>query len=100
MFIVQISSMFLVIASALADPVSFDNIYDNSSGSLATVACSDGPNGLLSRFPTFGSLPSFPNIGGAQAVAGHGSPNCGSCWQLTFNGKSINGAPDAYHLFS
>jgi Cerato-platanin len=91
-FAAQACTLFLLVASALADTVSFDNTYDNSAGSLATVACSDGANGLLSRFPTFGTLPTFPNIGGAQAVVAHGSPNCGTCWQLSFNGVSINGA--------
>ena len=41
-------------------------------------------------FTTFGSLPTFSNIGGAGAVAGWNSPNCGSCWKLTYNGTSIN----------
>ena len=41
-------------------------------------------------FPTFGSLPNFPFIGGAAAVAGFNSPECGSCWELTYNGTSIN----------
>lgn len=41
-------------------------------------------------FTTFGSLPDFPNIGGASAVEGFNSANCGTCWQLTFNGTSIN----------
>lgn len=70
--------------------VSFDNTYDNASGSLNTVACSDGPNGLVNKFPTFGSLPSFPNIGGAQVISGFGSANCGTCWKLEFEGNSIN----------
>ncbi|KAF8483237.1 Cerato-platanin [Gautieria morchelliformis] len=83
-------TLVLVAASALADTVAFDNTYDNAGGSLATVACSDGANGLLSRFPTFGSLPTFPNIGSAEVVVAHGSPNCGTCWQLAFNGKTIN----------
>ncbi|KAF8527715.1 Cerato-platanin, partial [Gautieria morchelliformis] len=77
-------------SDALADTVSFDTTYDNAEGSLATVACSDGANGLLSRFPTFGSLPTFPNIGSAEAIVAHGSPNCGTCWQLAFNGTTIN----------
>ncbi|KAH9033993.1 immunomodulatory protein [Lactarius deliciosus] len=59
--------------------------------SLSTVACSDGANGLLTKnFTTFGSLPSFPNIGAAQAVGGWNSPACGSCWTISFGGKSIN----------
>lgn len=91
-FTTQLFSLLLVAASALAITVSYDPTYDNSAGSMATVACSDGANGLLSRFPTFGSVPIFPNIGGAEAVVAHGSPNCGTCWQLTFNGNTINGA--------
>lgn len=71
--------------------VSWDSAYDDSGASLATVACSDGTNGLLTKgFTTFGSLKNFPNIGGAPAVGGWNSASCGTCWKLTFNGKSIN----------
>ncbi len=71
--------------------VSWDSTYDEAGASLATVACSDGANGLLTKgFTTFGSLPHFPSIGGAPAVGGWNSAACGTCWQLTFNGKSIN----------
>ena len=87
-------------ASAFAVTVSYDQTYDNASGSLDTVACSDGPNGLETKgYTTFGSLPHFPNIGGAAAVAGWNSPQCGTCWQLTYNGKSIlapEPGPDGY----
>ena len=56
----------------------------------------------------FGDLPHFPYIGGAQAVTGmlrrsealqlahlwmrigYNSPNCGSCWQLTYKDNTIN----------
>ncbi len=79
-----------IVSSAFAVTVSYDETYDKSSGSLTTVACSDGPNGLITKgFSTFGSLPHFPNIGGAAAVAGWNSAQCGTCWQLTYNGKSI-----------
>ena len=65
--------------------VSYDTAYDNSGTSLSSVACSDGPNGLLTRgFTTFGSLPKFPFIGGAPAVTGWNSPGCGTCWELTY----------------
>ena len=40
-------------------------------------------------FTTFGSLPT-KFIGGAAAISGWGSAECGSCWTLTYNGKSIN----------
>ena len=79
------------IDAAVTETVSFDQTYDQASNSLAIVACSNGANGLLTKgFTTFGSLPTFPNIGGSFAVAGFNSPNCGTCWNLSFNGTSIN----------
>ncbi|KAF8482072.1 eliciting plant response-like protein, partial [Russula ochroleuca] len=69
----------------------FDPTYDNKNGSLNTVACSNGANGLVGRFPTFGDIPTFPFIGGAFDVVWN-SPNCGGCWNLTnpATGVSIN----------
>jgi hypothetical protein len=69
----------------------FDPTYDNKFGSMNTVACSNGANGLSARFPTFGDVPSFPFIGGAFDVVWN-SPNCGGCWTLTnpATGTSIN----------
>ena len=70
----------------------YDNTYDNGHNSLNIVACSNGPNGLLTKgFTTFDSLPSFPRIGGAMAVTGWNSPKCGSCWALSYKGNTING---------
>ncbi|KAI9059749.1 immunomodulatory protein [Trametes sanguinea] len=86
-----IATLALFAPSALGLTVSYDETYDNSGASLATVACSDGTNGLLTKgFSTFGSLPHFPNIGGAAVIPGWNSDQCGTCWQLTYNGKSIN----------
>ncbi|PCH38039.1 Epl1 protein [Wolfiporia cocos MD-104 SS10] len=70
--------------------VSYDQTYDNASGSMDTVSCSDGPNGLDPPYSTFGSLPDFPYIGGAAAVSGWGSAECGTCWQLTYEDWTIN----------
>jgi hypothetical protein len=69
----------------------FDTTFDNKAGSLNNVACSNGANGLVARFPTFGDIPKFPFIGGAFDVVWN-SPNCGSCWNLTnaATGTSIN----------
>jgi hypothetical protein len=80
------------VAFAATTTLSWDATYGNPSTSLTEVACSDGTNGLITRgFTTFGSLPNFPNIGGAPAVAGFNSPNCGTCWKVTYQGsKSIN----------
>ena len=91
-----LAALALLVPSALgaADAtmtVSYDESYDSGSTSLANVACSDGTNGLLTKgFTTFSSLPHFPNIGGAAAIAGWNSASCGTCWQLTYHGKSIN----------
>ena len=71
--------------------VAYDETYDNSDQSLATTSCSDGSNGLLTKgYTTFGSLPDFPYIGAAAAVTGWNSDACGTCWQLSYNGNSIN----------
>jgi hypothetical protein len=68
----------------------FDTTFDNPTGSLNNVACSNGANGLVTQFPTFGTIPTFPFIGGAFDVAWN-SPNCGDCWSITnpANGASI-----------
>lgn len=80
------------LVNGFATSVTYDNTYDNPQGSLSGVACSNGAHGLLTKgFTTFGSLPSFPFIGGAQAVTGWNSPNCGTCWALTYKGKTVNG---------
>jgi hypothetical protein len=73
-------------------PVSYDTGYDNRSRSLTAVSCSDGSNGLITRYgwQNQGNVPKFPYIGGAQAIAGWNSPSCGTCWKLEYKGKSIN----------
>jgi len=92
----KFAAILALVPSALAVTLSYDPTYDNSGGSLSTVACSNGPNGLLTAgFTTFGSLPKFPHIGGAAAVEGWDSANCGTCWELTYTNtkgvsKSIN----------
>lgn len=57
---------------------------------MSVTSCSDGPNGLADKFPTQGDLPKFPYIGGVPAIGGWGSDQCGSCWKLTYEGRSIN----------
>ena len=72
--------------------VAYDTAYDDGSASLDTVACSNGANGLETLgYTTLGSLPNFPNIGAAYAVAGWNSPACGTCWQLTYtNARGVS----------
>ncbi|KAK1255330.1 hypothetical protein MKX08_009325 [Trichoderma sp. CBMAI-0020] len=90
----QFSNLFklaLFTAAVSADTVSYDTGYDDASRSLTVVSCSDGANGLITRYhwQTQGQIPRFPYIGGVQAVAGWNSPNCGTCWKLTYSGKTI-----------
>ncbi|KAF7594082.1 hypothetical protein BBP40_010219 [Aspergillus hancockii] len=99
------TSLLALFSSALAAPVeqssdattaatvsvSYDQKFDVAGSSLTTVACSDGINGLINRgYSTFGSLPSFPNIGGAPTVGGWNSPNCGKCYQLHYQAGNID----------
>jgi len=65
-------ALFPTLISALT--VSYDTAYDNPMGSLSTVACSEGSNGMSTRgFTNFGSLPKFPHIGGAPTITGWNS---------------------------
>ncbi|KAK7033084.1 Cerato-platanin [Favolaschia claudopus] len=91
-------SLLVFAVAAFADVVSYDGVYDSASTSLDVVfkerhyaqACSDELE--TQGYSTFGSLPGFPFIGGAGAVDGAGSTNCGTCWRLTYpkTGKTIN----------
>ena len=90
--------------------MAYDTGYDDGSRSLTAVSCSDGQNGLITRYgwQTQGQIPKFPYIGAAAAVEGWNSANvsfltppqindmtdneqCGTCWRLTYpgSGKSI-----------
>ncbi|ODA80660.1 hypothetical protein RJ55_03619 [Drechmeria coniospora] len=77
--------------AASAVTVSYDPGYDIRSRDLTAVSCSDGVNGLITRkgWRRQGDIPKFPYIGGAAAVGGWNSPNCGTCWKLDYAGKSI-----------
>ncbi|KAF1995482.1 Asp f 13-like protein [Amniculicola lignicola CBS 123094] len=71
--------------------VSWDAGYDDGSRSLTAVSCSDGKNGLMTKYgwKTQSQIPVFPNIGGFSGIAGWNSPACGSCYSLTYNGVTI-----------
>ena len=85
--IISLAALFSV---ASADIVRFNTFYDNPTTSLNNVACSNGVNSLITKgFPTFGSLLTFPGVGGVYAVEGWNTMECGSCWQLTYEGNSI-----------
>ena len=87
--IIALAALFSV-AAADTQVVRYNSFYDNSATSMNNVACSNGANGLVTKgFPTFGSLPTFPNAGGAYAVGAWNSAECGSCWELTYGGNTI-----------
>ena len=58
--------------------------YDTPSNGIANVACSNLP------YATLGQIPGYPNIAGSHVVSGYGSPGCGTCWQITYEGRSVN----------
>lgn len=111
MFFTTAFTLLTAALAVVANPaptaqVTYDRTYDNTNGSLNGVACSNGPNGLVTKgkilfsssgdgmftafagYTTFGSLPS-PFIGGVAGVSWN-SPDCGSCWKLSYQGQSIN----------
>ena len=57
--------------------MAYDTGYDDGSRSLTAVSCSDGQNGLITRYgwQTQGQIPKFPYIGAAAAVEGWNSAN-------------------------
>ncbi|KAF7167898.1 hypothetical protein CNMCM5623_001045 [Aspergillus felis] len=102
-FITPISLLSLFLSSALAVPtpetnaaaatavsVSYDQAYDVAGTSMSTVSCSDGIYGLMTKWPTFGSVPGFPRIGGAPTIPGWNSPNCGKCYALHYAAGNID----------
>lgn len=91
MFLKSLSYLFLYFAisrrsvtGTSAISLGYDQVYDIPTGSLSTVACSTGSNGLQARFPTFSSLPGYPYIGAVSAITDWNSTNCGSCWEFTY----------------
>jgi len=85
---IALVSAFVLPTFAAQYNVTYDTFYDNSATSLSNVACSNGVNGLLTKgYTTFGSLPSFPNIGGFPGATWN-STLCGTCWQLEYTTPS------------
>ncbi|OJA17198.1 hypothetical protein AZE42_00171 [Rhizopogon vesiculosus] len=83
-FITALLSAVALRAFAVSVYVTYDYTYSNSDGSLNNVACSNGANGLLSKgYTTFGSLPSFPYLGGVPGASWN-STLCGSCWAVKY----------------
>lgn len=78
--------LLLAAATVSAIRVSYDEGYDDPSRSLTSVACSDGPNGLITThgLQTQGQIPGFPNIGGSFEIAGWGSAQVSFFFLLSY----------------
>ncbi|KAF8836846.1 Cerato-platanin [Paxillus ammoniavirescens] len=75
--------IFALPSLAATVDVTYSTFYDDPSTSLGITACSNGVNGLQTKYPTLGSIPNFPNVGGIPGLTWN-STLCGSCWQLTY----------------
>lgn len=87
-------SFFALLAPfAQATTLSYDPGYSQGDRSLNVVSCSDGANGLITRYgwQTQSQIPRFPYIGGSSDIAGWNSPNCGTCYSVTYGptGKQV-----------
>ena len=70
--------------------LTYDPRFDDASLPMTDVACSDGPNGFITKgLDTLGSLTPFPNVGGVYTVTGWDSPECGTCYEVTYGGDSM-----------
>lgn len=80
----------LVSAGQVPTQIAYDPTYDDASLSLTKVACSDGANGLITKYhyQTLGNLPKFPYVAASSQVAGWNSPQCSRCFGLTV-GKNV-----------
>ncbi|KAI9900865.1 hypothetical protein N3K66_005127 [Trichothecium roseum] len=85
-----IFSLAAIFSVAAADSVSYDTGYDLGQRSLSVIACSDGQNGLMTRYgwETQADIPTFPFIGGVAGIA-HNSPDCGKCYRIQYQENSI-----------
>ncbi|KAL0575660.1 hypothetical protein V5O48_006316 [Marasmius crinis-equi] len=95
---ISLFTSFALFTSALAANIAWDSVYDNPNGDMNTVACSDGDNGLITRFKfqKFSDIPSFPFVGGAPDIPGWNSSACGTCWEITYTNSS--GIPKTVHF--
>ncbi|EJD06253.1 uncharacterized protein FOMMEDRAFT_78605 [Fomitiporia mediterranea MF3/22] len=64
-------------------PATVNPNYDNPTLLTSTLTCGTQ---LSSQFPTFGSLPSSPRIGGLVFIGNSDSSLCGTCWRLSLAG--------------
>ncbi|KAH8881853.1 SnodProt1 [Thozetella sp. PMI_491] len=86
-----ICSLAITASAAIQTTITYDPGYDIGSRGLDKVSCSNGDNGLITRYGwmTQREVTGFPYIGGAPGVTWN-SPKCGACYSLTYNGKTVH----------
>lgn len=79
-FTTILASLASMVAMTSAVSVSYDAGYDDAGRSLTAVSCSDGVNGLITKYgwQTQGAVAKFPYIGGTPDIAGWNSANVSS----------------------
>jgi hypothetical protein len=89
----QFTTSALSLISILAPLASAVTLSYDGGRSLNVVSCSDGSNGLITRYgwQKQSDIPRFPYIGGSSDIAGWNSPSCGQCYSLTYakTGKKV-----------
>jgi len=72
----------VALASAKSALVTWDGIYDQPMTSVYSFSCGDY---LKNKGMTMlDMIPTFPDVGSARAIAGWNSPNCGTCYKLSY----------------
>ncbi|KAJ4363544.1 hypothetical protein N0V83_009840 [Neocucurbitaria cava] len=81
---------FAGFGSAQLMNVGYDTNYDDASLLVAAVSCSDGVNGLMTRYgwQLLGDIPSFPHVGAFPGVTWN-SEECGNCYRFSYQEQFI-----------
>ncbi|CAM1509966.1 Fc.00g003010.m01.CDS01 [Cosmosporella sp. VM-42] len=71
--------------------ISYDPIYDDPSRPLTDVACSNGENGLITRYGAYGweTQGDMPRYKGGIDIISWSSSLCGSCWILQYGDNTV-----------
>jgi hypothetical protein len=56
---------------------------------LNNASCSDGANGLVTKFGYNTVEPMYPYVAAYSNISWN-SPNCGQCMKVTYKGKSVH----------
>ncbi|KAG9315826.1 Cerato-platanin [Chiua virens] len=83
-----ISSLAILSAAVLpclaqSVKVTYVGLYDDPSWPMDSTACSNGVNGLASKWPTLGDIPGYPLVAAIPGLTWN-STLCGTCWDLSY----------------